>query len=237
MGVAVIAALVGLTAAPAAAATAAVTPAVRADGAAAMAALKTEITRRIDLRLAALTRFDRDLTAAKNLTDAHQGTLHTLITTDSGGLTTLKGKVAEETTLAALQADAKSMVNDYRVFVLVGPKVRLTIANDAEVAATAKLRGVHDSLAALVAAQKAKGVDTAAAEQDLADMTAALDRAGADINGQVGTLLGLQAGPDGTALRTAVAGVRKAIGTGRTDLKNAVAEAKHVRDFLKSPRS
>ena len=212
------------------------TPAHAGDGAA-VAALKTEITRRIDLRLAALGRYDRELTAAKPLTDAHQATLHELVTTDSSALTNLKSTVAAQTTVAALQADAKSMVTDYRVFLVVGPKVRLTIANDAEVDANTKLHKTHDTLARLVADAKAAGKDTTAAEQDLADMLAALDRATADINGQVAALLAIQPGPDGAAIRASVTTVRRALGSGRADLHTAVTEAKHVRDFLKGGAS
>ena len=43
-------------------------------------------------------------------------------------------------TAAAVKVDAQSMVFDYRVFVLTGPKVRLTAAVDTELAAVAKLR-------------------------------------------------------------------------------------------------
>lgn len=207
-------------------------PAQAADGTA-VTTLKAEITRRIDLRLAALTRFDQSLTASAPLTDAHQATLHDLVTTDAAALTGLKAKVAGETTAAALQADAKAMVADYRVFILVGPKVRLTIANDAEVAAAVKLGKAHDTLATLVAKAKAAGKDTTAAEADLADMRAALDRAAADINGQVPALLAISAGPDGEAIRAAVAVVRKAMGAGRADLRTAAAKARHVRDFVK----
>lgn len=199
-----------------------------------VAKVKAEVTRRIDLRLAALTRFDATLTGAKQLTDSHESTLHDLVATDRSGLTALKSKVAGETTLAALKDDAKSMVDDYRVFLLVGPKIRLTIAGDAEAAAIAKLREVHTKLTELVAKAKTNGEDTAAAEQDLADMKAAIDKAAADIEGQTARLLGLQAGPDGTGIRAQVASVRAALHTGRADLKTAVAEAKHVRDFLKS---
>ena len=157
--------------------------------------VKSEVTRRIELRLAALTRFEASVTGAKNLTDAHQATLAALIADDRAGLTALKAKVAGETTLTALKADAKSMVDDYRIFILVGPKVRLSIAGDAEAAAIARLTTLHAKLTELVAAAKSAGKDTAAAEQDLAAMKAAVDKASADIDGKVAVLLGISPGP------------------------------------------
>jgi hypothetical protein len=210
------------------------TPALADDPTATLAKAKAEVTRRIDLRLDALGRFDARLTSAKHLSSDHKSTLHDLVTTDKSGLTTLKTKVAGETTLAAIRADAASMINDYRVFILVGPKVRLTIVNDAELAAIDKLRGVHATLSDLVAKAKAAGKDTAAAEQNLADMLAAINKAASDIDGQVAALLAIQPGPDGAAIRAKVASVRRALGAGRADLRTAVLEARQVRRFLKS---
>jgi hypothetical protein len=109
----------------------------QADGAT-LSRAKTELTRRIDLRLGALQRFDGALTAA------------------------------------ALRADAASMVNDYRVFLLVGPKVRLTIVGDHEAYAADRLQTVHNTLADLVAKAKTAGKDVTQAEQDLAEMQAAI---------------------------------------------------------------
>jgi hypothetical protein len=206
----------------------------QADDSANVAKAKAEISHRIDLRLDALHRFDTRLNSAKHITGDHKSTLHDLIAKDEAGLGDLKTKVAGETTLAALRADAASMINDYRVFILVGPKVRLTVVGDAEQAAIDKLRGVEKTLADLVAKAKAAGKDTTAAEQNLADMTAALDKATSDINGQVPALLAIQPGPDGAAIRAKVASVRRALGAGRADLRAAVLEAKQVRKFLKS---
>ena len=205
----------------------------RADDATAVARAKAEVTRRIDLRLAALRRFDAAGKGARHLTEAHEATLHTLITEDAAGLGALKTKVALETTLAALRADAASMVNDYRIFILVGPKVRLTIAGDAEQAAIGRLQSAHDKLAGLVTEAKAAGKDTAAAEQNLADMQAAINSAKTRLDGQIAGLLAVQPGPDGDAIRAKVATVRRALGAARADLRTAIAEAKQVRDFLR----
>jgi hypothetical protein len=207
-----------------------------ADDTAAVTKIKSEVTARIDLRLSALSRFEARIDTAKNLSSDHKTTLSNLITQDRSGLTDLKAKVAGETTAIALRADAKSMVDDYRIFILVGPKVRLTMASDTEVAAIARLGTAYTKLSDLVAKAKAAGKDTAAAEQDLADMKAAMDKAASAINGQVATLLAIQPGPDAASIRAQVLTVRAALGTGRASLATAVADAKHVRDFLKSSK-
>jgi hypothetical protein len=196
--------------------------------------LKTAVSHRIDLRLVAL---NKDLTVvndAQALTATHKSLLTTIITNDQSALTALKTKVAGETTLAALRADATSMVDDYRVFILVGPQVRLSVAGDVGDRAVGKAQQAHDKLATLVAAKKAQGKDTTQAEADLAAMQAAIDSAKSHLAGQVDTLLGIKPGPDGTAIRAAVSAVRSAIGAARADLLTAAAKGKAVIAFLKA---
>jgi hypothetical protein len=195
--------------------------------------LRAEVTHRIDLRLGALTRFDAHLTGARYLTDTHVTTLRNLVATERSGLTELRTTVAGESTLAALRADAKSMVQDYRVYLLVGRQVRLTGAADAGQRAISRLSDAYDRLADKLAQAKEDGADTTAAEANLAEGTAALARARADLDGQVEKLLAIKPGPDAAAITAAVNSVRTALGTCRTDLRTAIAEARHVRTFLK----
>jgi hypothetical protein len=196
--------------------------------------LKTAVSNRIDLRLTALSRDLADIGAAKNLADGHKATLSTVVNNDVTGLTALKAKVAGESTVAALHDDATSMVNDYRVYTLAGPQVRLTIAGDLESVAIGKAQQAHDKLAQLVANAKAGGKDTTTAEADLADMQASIDSATGHLNGQVDTLLAVKPGPDLTSIKNSVDATRGALGTTRTDLRNAGAKGKAVLAFLKS---
>jgi len=73
------------------------------------------------------------------LTDGHQATLQGILDKDIAGLQALRTKVAAETTVDAVKADPRSMVADYRVYLLVGPQVRITIAADVATAAAARL--------------------------------------------------------------------------------------------------
>jgi hypothetical protein len=100
---------------------------------------KKAVTARIDLRLAALEKFSAALSGAKQVQSGHRTTLTSLITEQKTDLTTLKGKVGNETTAAAVKTDAKAMVDDFRVFILTGPKVRLTAAIDTEQVIAGKL--------------------------------------------------------------------------------------------------
>jgi hypothetical protein len=225
-------AVVALAATLAVAVFGAATPALAADDAA-LARHKKAVTARIDLRLKALDKGDALLDRKKHLTDAHESTLSALIDADRTGLTALRAKVAGETTVDAVKADATSMINDYRIFILVAPKLRLTAAADREAAAIDRLQKVHDKLAAIVAKAKTAGRATGPAEAALATMQGSIDKASAGLDGQVDALLALQPGPDGDAIRASVAKIRTALGGVRADLRAAVAAAKKVRDLAK----
>ena len=198
------------------------------------ATAKAAVMGRIDLRLAALRRMDQRIDACKHLTDAHSSTLSGFVDNARDGLTNLRTKVASETTVEAVRADAKSMVNDYRVFLLRGPQVHLTCTADNEAAAIDRLKKAADTLAAGVAKAKQDGEDTADAEADLAAMNNEIGTAGTALAGRVDTLLALRPGPDGDAIRAQVRSVRQHLRTAWQALRRAVADAKQVRDFLKS---
>jgi hypothetical protein len=157
-------------------------------------AAKNAVAARIDKRLDALKRFESTLNA-KQLQSAHKATLAKLIADQRTGLTALRTKVQGETTAAGLKADAQSMVHDYRVFLLTGPKVRLTAAIDTELAVIEKLRAEP-------------GADTAK-----------LDAIAQSLQGKADALLAVSPGPDGEAIRAAVAPIRQAAKTAHADLK------------------
>jgi hypothetical protein len=195
-------------------------------------AAKQVATARIDGRLATLKALTTAVGAAKHLTAAHRTTLTTLLQGDQSGLTALRTKVSGETTVAGVRTDAQRMVDDYRIYLLVGPKVRLSVAADIETAAVAQLKTTADTLAAAIATAKQNGKDTTRAEADLADLRAQTDAAGTAIAGQADTLLAIAPGPDAAAIQGKVKPVREAVRTGRTDLRKALADAKAIRAAL-----
>lgn len=202
-----------------------------ADKATTLDAAKKLTTARIDGRLAMLKASGVAIRNAARLTDAHQAALQKIIDADLAGLTELRAKVAAETTIEAVRADARSMVEDYRVYLLVRPQVHLTVAAEVESAALTRLREAHGKLAEAVAAAKAAGKDVGDAEAKLAHLKAELDAV--DLAGVADGLLAVQPGPDAAAIRAKTGAARTAVRAARTHLKAALADAKAVRDILK----
>ncbi|GIE87306.1 hypothetical protein [Actinoplanes regularis] len=157
--------------------------------------VKKAVITRIDKRLDALKKDSAALDKAKHLQAAHKQTLQQLIDGQSAELTKLRAKTEAETTAEALKADARSMVVDYRVFILTGPKVRLSIVIDTELAAAGKL---HD--------------------RENAD-DAKLDAVEKSLDGKVDALLAIQPGPDGDAIRAQVKTIRTTAKDARATLK------------------
>lgn len=202
----------------------------------AVAVLKARVTHRIDLRLQALRRLDARVDGAEHLGDEHRDTLDALIETAVAGLTDLRAGVAAATTREELRADLETMVNDYRVFILVLPKVRLTIVADRELAAIDRLGDVHDRLAGMVERAEENGRDTGNAAELLDAMQTQLDAAAAGVAGQVDTLLAIEPGPDGAAIRAAVDEIRESLREARQDIRDALATGRHIGRVLRGHR-
>ncbi|MFB9179149.1 hypothetical protein ACFFX1_13505 [Dactylosporangium sucinum] len=187
--------LTALAVALVAAAPASAAPSARPSAGAGLDAAKRAVADRIDKRLDALEQYAGTIGTAKHLDAAHRDSLTKLVADSRSGLTALKTKVAGETTAAAVKADAHSMVNDYRVFMLTGPKVRLSIAVDTELAAVELLR-------------RKPGADQAE-----------LDAVAQSLAGKVDTLLAIRPGPDAAAIRNAVQPVRAAAKSAHATLR------------------
>jgi hypothetical protein len=230
------AATLALAAAPAAAAThASAAPAALPSpnpAGAGVDAARTGVTNRINLRLASLTALRTAVNGAQRLTAAHKASLTAIIDHAQQGLTALNAKVAGETTLAALKADAQSMVDDYRTYVLIEPQVHLVIAVDLESTAAGTLHQVVDKESAAIDAAKAAGKDVAKAEVSLADLRAQLTAADAAITGKADVLLAIKPGPDATAIRGQISPVREGVRAARTDLRKAAQDARQIRQEL-----
>jgi hypothetical protein len=199
-------------------------------GAAGLAPAQALVTARINGRLETLNALRLAVNSAAHMDGADKTTLRDLITNDIDGLTSLRGKVAGETTVAAVHADATSMVNDYRVYLLVVPKVRLTDVFDTEAAAETRLQKVHDALSARLAKQ---GGGTSAEKAELADLESQIQAAQQADSGAVAKLLAIRPSPDASALRSALQPLVSEARTARRDLLKARTDAKELRAVLK----
>ena len=179
---------------------------------------------------ARLTALGNDLTAvnsAAHLAPADKQTLLGLISSDQSGLTQLKATIDATTDPTTCHTDGLTIVTGYRVYVLVGPKVRLTIAADQIQAAGATLQSVATTLQNDINRAKGNGKDVAKAQEALNDLntktTAALSAA-APVPGQVLPLDPSGYPADATTLQSA----RQSLESARSDLHAARKDAAQV---------
>lgn len=207
-------------------------PAQAADSAAGLQNAKNTVTAGIDGRLSTIADLKARLAGFKDVSAANATTLSTLLDTDATKLAALKATVAGETTVAAVRADGKAMVDDYRIYLLVAPKVHLVNALSVEADAVTRLHKVHDALADRLA--KDPAADTQANKDLLADMNSQISAADALLDGKIATVLAIQPGPDAKSITSLVKAVSAAAHGAREDFRKAVQDAKKVRDSIKA---
>ena len=147
---------------------------------------------------------------------------------------TLKATIDAETSVPNLKAEIARIAKEYRVYLLVGPQVRLVSAADGVVASQKVFANINTKLTNRIAAAKAAGKDTTAAQTDLDAMNAAVTQAAGLATPLPAALLPLtpaqyNAGTAGPVLKSA----RAALVQARDLLKSAAKDAKTCRAALK----
>jgi hypothetical protein len=169
------------------------------------------------------------------MTSAHAATLQSEISSTRAGLTELKTIIDNETSIPALRLDITKIATQFRVYLLVVPQVHLTNASDGVVATQAKFATINTNLAARIAAAKAAGKDTTAAQADLDAMNAADAQAVGLATPIPGTLLTLTpADYNGGIAGPIITAARADLVKAAADVKVAVADAKACRAALKA---
>jgi hypothetical protein len=188
----------------------------------------------IGRRITTLNALSARISASKVLTSADAAALQSEIASTRTGLTSLKATIDAETDLTALKADIARIAADYRVYLLVAPQVNLVSAADGGVASQARFADVNTRLAARIAAAKAAGKDTTAAQTALNAMNTAVANAVGLAQPLPARLLPLTPAQynSGTA-GPIIIGARAALGQARDQIKAALASATACRDALK----
>ncbi len=189
----------------------------------------------IDRRLDTITKLTSKVTNNAALTDGDRSALLAQLSDDTTGLTALRAKIDAETDATALRADIKSIVTDYRIYLLVVPKVAEVIAADTELAAVNRFGTVDTKLQARIDAAKAAGKDVTTAQADLDAMNGDVAQVGPLVQGIPAAVLPLTPAQynAGTAKPILVSS-RTSLQSGRSLLRNARADAKACVAALKA---
>ena len=185
-------------------------------------------------RMVTLDKLSGRIGGSKTLTSSDASALANIVSSTKTGLSGLKSTIDAETDLTALKTDIRQIATQYRVYLLVVPQVNLVIGADTVQATQPVFDKINSTLSARIAAAKAAGRDTTAAEADLAAMNAAVSQAlglAAPLPARLLPLTPAQynAGTAGPVLKSARASLVQA----RALLQSARKDAQACRDALR----
>jgi hypothetical protein len=144
-------------------------------------------------------------------------------------LATLKTAIDREVSVVALKVSIAEVVNRVRVYVLVVPQVRLTIAAEDVLSLQPHLAELSSTLADRVTRAQSEGKDVSAAQASLDAMNAALAKAQSLAAPWPARLVTLTpAEYDSGAAAPALRQARVALGNASAQLKVAVADGRAV---------
>lgn len=203
-----------------------------------IAKAKERATQEIDRRITMLTQGNERVQAMKHVSDAIKSSIASTVTEEISSLNTLKTKIASETELAALREDIASITKSYRIFLLVIPQARITVAADKVKTAATSLSTLAGKLQERITAASAAGVDVSVMNASLADMNAKITDAMAQADAAVAAVASLQPDNGDKAVQKAntdaLKSAREKLRTGQDDIETARKDAHEIVKALKA---
>jgi hypothetical protein len=147
----------------------AITPSTSASGNA-LAKIKSAGATAISARLVTLNKLSTQISSSKLLSASDQTYLSNEVSTQISGLTSLKAKLAADTTVSTATTDAQSITSAYRVYALVVPKVELVSSADHQLTTEGQLLTLTTTLQTDINTAQAAGKNVTAVQKQLNTM-------------------------------------------------------------------
>jgi len=174
----------------------------------------------VNNRLSRITTLQGLTRNSQHVTADHSSTLLSQLASASNALSQLKAKIDADTDPSTLRTDCRSIVQDFRIYMLVSPKVREVLVADLETAIASRLSTIAGRIQTAIDNAKAKGKNVATAQSDLDQMKTAITNAQSAIGGVASSVINLQPSDWPGAHDTLVNG-RQSLRTGRDDMRSA----------------
>lgn len=179
----------------------------------------------IEKRLKSLDELSKRISEMKYLSADQKADILAAITAQKNELTTLKVKIASDTSTTTLKADLESVSKAHRTYRLVIPTTAITAAAGRVTTIVTQMEVFGTKIEARIVAIKADGKDATAAETAYADFKAKIADAKVQADAAVALVANLQAdnGVDATAEanNTALKSAKAKIELANKDLKDA----------------
>lgn len=194
-----------------------------------MERLRTKANKEIERRIESLQKLITKINSVKRLTDSQRTTMVTQVQSEITNLTTLKSKIASDTTIDEIRTDVQSIVKSYRIYVLYIPKMTI-IANADKILNL--LSGEMNTLTAKLQVRinelSANGVDVATINGLMAERKLKLDDAAAQAQKAIDTVIDLT--PEGwPENKTQLQSARDMLAAARKDINDAIKVRNQIR--------
>jgi hypothetical protein len=189
----------------------------------------------IDRRLDTMTKLQARVAGAAALTAADRAALQSQLAADASGLAALRTQIDQETDVSVLKTDLGKIATDFRIYLLMAPKVAEVIAAETELAAVGRLGTLQTKLEARIDAAHAAGKDVTRAQSDLDAMNAKVAQVSPLVQGVPAAVLPLTpAQYNGGTAAPILASSRTSLQAGRGLLAGARADARACVAALKA---
>jgi hypothetical protein len=187
----------------------------------------------ISRRLATLNTLSGKISAATKLSSSDQASLSSEVSDEVSGLTGLKTTLDADTTVSAAQSDAQSIINDYRVYALIVPKVNLIKTADDQQVAEGKLSALATKLQTRITAGQSSGKNVTSLQNGLTTMNGQISAAQTISSNMESGLISLQPS-DYNSDHSLLSGDRDKLKTAQTDIQDASTAASTIVSGLKT---
>ncbi|HXH26526.1 MAG TPA: hypothetical protein VNG90_01385 [Candidatus Acidoferrum sp.] len=195
--------------------------------------IKSRGAAEIARRLLTLKNLDARINTTVKLSAGDKAALVAEVENTVSGLNTLKAQLDADTTLDAAHTDAQSILNEYRVYALVMPKIHLLITADGQQIIEAKLTTLAGKLQTRLNTAKTSGKDVTSLQAKLDDMTKQTAAAQSISSAVQAAVLPLQPG-DFNADHGILAGYQAQLAKAHVDIEAAYNDAQAVYVGLKN---
>ncbi|MGC8462600.1 MAG: hypothetical protein ACP5P9_02880 [Acidimicrobiales bacterium] len=194
-------------------------------------AAQRDLEARLTVRTAVLGVLQAEIGATTSLTSSDRAALDAAVSTASSALSNVSPTVSAATTCAQLRAADEAMVQA-RIYRVVAPKVRLTIAADRVTASEALATKLEPFAQQAIDAVASTGANVDSARSSYATATADVTSAVAATNGVVSSVLAVS--PSGTSdANTVFSQARANLKTATHDLTSARRHLRSIIDHLR----
>ena len=145
-------------------------------------------------RLATIEKLRGAIGRSRHVTEAHESALLRDLTDAAAGLSELARKIEAAETAEELRPLVEAIVVDFRIYVLVSPKVHEVLASDTMVAVAGHLDRFANKLGQLIERAGQAGLEVGEAERLLGEMWAMIATGEAAAGPVAGSVIGLQPG-------------------------------------------